>query len=366
MLSGQVSPFEFEKEMPSFMEKIKEELTFPLAWDNYPADNYEEWRNIARKQVLQCMLPPPPKADDPKVEIVAIEKRDGYEARKIRFNITGYSRIEAYLLVPDGKGPFPGVVLLHDHGAHFSIGKEKVVKPFGVDTLRQNDADDWAIKCYDSQYPGDFLASQGYAVIAIDALFWGDRGRKEGIDYNAQQAVACNFELLGRSWSAFITYEDIYTAEFMAGLDEVDENRIACLGFSMGSYRSWMLAALSDRIKAGAAICWMDIMEQQMSQSNKRNKGGSAFSMLIPGLRNYLDYPHIASIACPKAMLFFNGSKDKLFPPEGVLSAYEEMQKVWQSQSAGSKLITKMWDVPHVFNKEMQKEVVDFFNKELQ
>ena len=366
MLSGQVSPFEFEKEMPLFMDKIKEELTYPLAWGNSPITNFADWKAVAQAKALQCMLPPPPKAKEANLEVIAIEKRKGYEARKIRFNISDYSRIDAYLLVPDGNGPFPGIVLLHDHGAHFSIGKEKVIRPFDLDSLRLKDADEWVDKCYEGQYPGDFMASQGYVVIAIDALFWGDRGRKEGVSYDMQQAVASNFELLGRSWSAFITYEDMYTAELMSQLGEVDDNKIACLGFSMGAYRSWMLAALSDKVKVGAAICWMNTTDQQMSQDNTRNKGGSAFSMLIPGLRNYLDYPHIASIACPKPMLFFNGKKDKLFPVEGVQVAYNEMRKVWESQFAGDKLITKLWDAPHVFNKEMQKEVLDFFNKELE
>ena len=36
-------------------------------------------------------------------------------------------------------------------------------------------------KCYDKQYVGDYLASHGYVVLAVDALFWGGTGdvRKE-------------------------------------------------------------------------------------------------------------------------------------------------------------------------------------------
>lgn len=59
------------------------------------------------------------------MKVIATEKRKGYEVQKIVFNVSEYSRVPAYLLVPEGKGPFPAVLLLHDHGAHFTIGKEK-------------------------------------------------------------------------------------------------------------------------------------------------------------------------------------------------------------------------------------------------
>ena len=124
-----------------------------------------------------------------------------------------------------------------------------------------------------------------------------------------------------------------------------------------------MLSALTDRIKASASICWMNTTEYLMDLSNNQNKGGSAYSMLIPNIRLYLDYPHVASIACPKPSLFFNGTKDKLFPVKGVEDAYSILHKVWNSQHASEKLVTKLWDEKHFFNKSMQKETLEFFDK---
>lgn len=129
-------------------------------------------------------------------------------------------------------------------------------------------------------------------------------------------AVAGNFMMLGRSWSAFMNYEDMYTTDFLATLPEVDSKRIGCMGFSMGAYRAWMLSALSDKVKAGAAVCWMVTTDCQFSWEYGKERGG--FANMLPGIRRYLDYPHIASIACPKPMFFLNGEHDKLFPPVGV------------------------------------------------
>lgn len=355
--------YEVTGNMPVFYQQMKQQLTYPLAWGKAEEKDFAKWKAQARHVLAECMqnLQPAPKAYA--MEVTDREQRDGYEARKIRFNLSEWSRVPAYLLVPEGEGPFPAIVLLHDHGAHFSIGKEKMVRPFHVAPEVMEDADQWASQCYDGQYVGDYLARHGYVVLAVDALFWGERGRKEGTSYDAQQALASNFLQMGASWGAFINVDDMRSAEFLASLPFVDKERVGSLGFSMGAYRSWMLAALTDVVRASASICWMNTTEHLMTLTNNQNKGGSAYAMLIPALRRYLDYPHVASIACPKPTLFFNGTRDKLFPIEGVRDAYREMEAVWKSQGASDHLVTKLWDEKHFFNKEMQKETLEFFDR---
>jgi len=245
----------------------------------------------------------------------------------------------------------------------FCIGKEKMVRPFHVAPEVMKDADQWVDRYYDGQYTGDYLARHGYVVLAVDALLWGERGRKEGVSYDVQQALASNFLQMGTSWGAFIHMDDVRSAEFLASLPFVDKERVGCLGFSMGAYRSWMLGALTDAVRASASVCWMNTTECLMTPTNNQNKGGSAYAMLVPGLRRYLDYPHVASIACPKPTLLFNGTRDKLFPVEGVNDAYREMESVWKSQGASDRLVTRLWDETHFFNREMQQAVLAFFDR---
>ena len=345
--------YEFTFDLPRYVEQLKKELTYPLAWGNSDIKDFAEWKSVARAKVLECMMTPPKKAEGFDYQIIGEEKRDGYTARKILFNVNAYSRISAYLLIPEGKGPFPAMNMLHDHGGHLYIGKEKMIRPFDVDTAVVNDADRWAEKLYDGQYAGDYFARNGYVVFSADAPMWGERGREEGVDRSKYDIICGNMMMLGRDLSAFMTYDDITGTDFLASLPEVDKSRIGCMGCSMGAYRAWMLAALSDKIAAAASICWMTVTDVQMSVKDKKREYGG-FANCIPALRQWLDYPHIASLACPKPMLFINGTRDHLFPVDGTQSAFNTMHDVWRSQNAGSALETELWDVPHSCGKALQ------------
>ena len=375
--------YEWQGEIPTYVETLKKELTYPMAWGNSPIRNFKKWKKAARAKVFECMMTPPKAAAAWDMEVLGEEQREGYKAQKIAFNINAYSRITAYLLIPDGgAGKFPTVVALHDHGAHLFIGKEKMIRPFFIASEELDadgkisekkkaanqevldDADAWVNQLYEGQYVGDYLAKHGYVVLSIDAPMWGERGRKEGVDRNKYDLIAGNMMMLGRDLSAFMTYDDIASTEFLASLPMVDAKRIGCVGCSMGAYRSWMLSALSDRIRVGASICWMITTDAQLTRRFGRKENGG-FANCFPGLRQYLDYPHIASLACPKPMLFINGTKDKLFPVPGVKDAFAEMHKVWKSQGVDNLLDTELWDIPHSCGLKAQEKMLEFLDKNL-
>ena len=361
--------------MPVFYEQLKSTLNYPLAWGNSSITDFNEWRESARSLLLDCISPALPMADDWGFEVISEEQRDGYVAKKILFNLSSWSRIEAYLLVPEGINEIgetlvplraPALLLLHDHGAHFTIGKEKMVRPFDVSDELLDDSESWCTKYFEGQYVGDYFAKNGYVVFVTDALLWGGRGRKEGPLYDSQQALSANLLQMGMSWGGLIASDDVRCAEFLSNLPFVDKERVGVMGFSMGAHRAWMTAAATDCIKAAASVCWMCTTDSLMTMTNNQNKGGSAYAMLIPNLRRYMDYPHVASIACPKPMLFINGLRDKLFPVEGVKEAYSIMHEVWDSQDVSDKLQTFFLDAPHVCDKVMQREILFFFNQHFQ
>lgn len=357
--------YEFYKDFPVYADSLIASLDYPLAWGNSPVKDFNAWKEQARDKVLECMMAPPPRPSSFDYKVIAEEKCDGYTARKIEINLSTWYRVPAYLLVPDRKGKrLPAINLLHDHGAHLFIGKEKMIEPIFEDSVVRADARKWVNELYDGVFVGDMLARAGYVVICADAPLWGERGRKEGVDRQKYDLIAGNMMMYGRDLSAFMTYDDIALTDFLATLPYVDSDRIGCFGFSMGGYRSWMLAALSPRIKASAVVCWMVTTDVQMTWNYGRKENGG-FANCIPALRQYLDYPHIASLACPEPMLVIAGKQDKLFPLPGVEKAFGIMHQVWDSKGVPQNLKTELLDMPHHCGKQVQATVLDFFNSKL-
>lgn len=303
-------------------------------------------------------------------------------------------RIRAYLLVPDSFSvkKLPAVVMLHDHGACFDIGKEKLVRPAGAPANVERSSAQWAMKYFDGRYFGDYLASKGYVVLAADALYWGERssedarrwscltfGDAEDIKlpsdsakaevkrlkdavYQGQAAVYDSLAAQGTVWAEKILQDDIASVKLLCSLPFVDRNRIGAFGFSMGAHRCWLLAAFSRRVKCGAAVSWMTLAEAYDSCNP------SDLSMRIPSMRKSMDFPDIATMLRPKPMLFLSGDGDPLFPEGSVREAFSRMRAIYgipADRDTRSPLETAFFSGGHSCGTDVQDAVADFFGRTL-
>src|SRR5690606_29536121 len=133
-------------------QQLIPQTSYPLSWQPEHFSDIQHWRTQGRAALREALL-----WRDGTVDLVAkllkTEARDGYSAQLWSVQLTKQSRVQLLLLQPDAAKPAPAVLLLHDHGARFDIGKEKWVQPFASD-VRLPSAQQWADKYFSGNFVG--------------------------------------------------------------------------------------------------------------------------------------------------------------------------------------------------------------------
>jgi dienelactone hydrolase len=352
---------------------------FPLSFLRPQFKSVAAWKRRARGKLLELLHYSPLKCTH-RAEVVERKDCGDYIREKVYFNTTPELRIPAYVLLPKNtRFPAPALVALHDHGAFYFWGKEK---------LLEMDDEHAALTKFKRQYYAGVsiastLARQGYVVMVIDMFYWGERRllldndpadwREPPVAISPERIAAFNQHagqnesLVGRTiyaagftWPGVMFWDDVRTVDYLVTRPEVDKNRIGCVGLSVGGLRSCHLAALDDRIKAAVVVGWMTSFPYQLKKHILNTIG---HSMVVPGLYQSLDYPDVAVLAIPSAMLVINGSKDALFAPDGVRAAFDKLTACYQKAGVPEKLRLRLYDTPHEFNTEMQAEAWEWLKR---
>lgn len=240
------------------------------------------------------------------------------------------------LVPPHAAGErLPAVLVMHDHGAWFTIGKEKMACPEWRDDLDsltnlriQSEAYAWVNKCYHGMFVADSLMKEGFVVLVTDALYWGERA--EGTDNKILKEEQPEFyekhlEETGEAWFETILQEDKEAVDYLCTLPFVDTTKIFTFGFSMGAYRSWQLAAEDPRIAGCAAANWMTTVRY----TGGFITGPSSWSMYRP---QEIDYPLIAAKISPRPFLLMYGTKDHVLPEKGTKKAIRMIHRQYKGR----------------------------------
>lgn len=356
------------------IRSIQQERGFPLAYEHRGEVSVAQWRSRGRAAITNGLgyLPTPVPLD---LRLESRVPRRGYELRIISFAGTSHYRIPAFLLFPGGKGPFPAVVALHDHGSEFYFGKEKLV---------EMDQEHPALTSFKNLYYGgrsyaSELARRGYVVLVADCFYWGERrlqyahppgsyiqattgltDRTEqyvsAVDDFIEQRTADLITLLGYNglnWLGIVSYDDMRAVELLLSLPEVDPQRIGCIGLSGGGFRATYLAGRDARIRAAVIAAWMTTLPTTLNLADKSH--ADIFDSYV--VHAGLDHPDVASLAAPDCALFIlNCGRDELFTAEGMRLAVEKIRQVYQDLNHPERVQARTYDVPHLFNVTMQAD----------
>jgi dienelactone hydrolase len=216
-----------------------------------------------------------PPVDSPKVERVGRTEMEDHIRWLIRYRGDGGDKIPAYLLVPPGRGPFPAVVVHHQHAGQRHLGKSEVVGLAGDP----------------HQAFGPALVARGIVVLAPDSICFEDRRRiGHGIE-----------PLPETDWYQHYTM----ALSVAASLPEVKRS-IGELGHSYGGNTVLFHAALDERVafacSSGAACTYRTKIEQETPIE---------MAEVIPGITTVAEIDQLVACIAPRPLLITSATDDE-------------------------------------------------------
>ncbi|HET9863164.1 MAG TPA: hypothetical protein VFP37_06955, partial [Steroidobacteraceae bacterium] len=184
-----------------------------------------------RRQELYGLLGRLPPRDRPvSARLVSTEERDGYTLETLVLDLNGEEPAPAYFAKPKGKrGKLPTVLFNHSHGGGYTIGKKEFV--------------DGREYKYKPPY-AEFLTSLGYNALCFDAWIFGERARER-----AELESFKDFIWHGRVLWGMMVYDALKAVDYLHTRPDVDTQRLATVGMSMGSSTAQWVGALDPRLK---------------------------------------------------------------------------------------------------------------------
>ncbi len=275
-------------------------------------------------------------------QLVRTEKHDGYTLQRWVLDLNGIEPVPALLLIPDHRqNPAPGLQFIHWHAGQYDLGKEQLLK--GVDVQPA-----YAPVC----------AEKGLVTLAIDSWCFGERKH----DANGRRGEEDAFkEMLwrGRVLWGMMMFDEFRALDFLAGRPEVDSTRLGAFGMSMGSTKTWWLAALDPRVHLAIDVCCLTDFE---SLIQAHNLSGHGLFYFVPSLLKHFDTAQINALIVPRAHLSVNGRKDTLTPPAGVEKIRNELTPLYRTYGREEDLHIELFDCAHQELPEMRELILKWMD----
>jgi len=208
------------------------------------------------------------------------------------------------------------------------------------------------------------LADAGFCSVAVDARMHGDR-----LDPEFWAKFAENFP---RTFFTIVveTAKDLgEIVDFLETTELINPERIGVMGISMGGFITLVAATLEKRLKVAASVIGsanfplfvknmvslkvLPFKEKPMYHPDEKTKKLYKIYDPLNNLDKFL----------PTALLLIGGSLDPFVPKDGITELYEALKPYYKSNPHRLKL--KLYEVAHVYNLEMEAEVINWFNRNL-
>jgi dienelactone hydrolase len=253
-----------------------------------------------------------------------VQELDRWQQRGITFIDLTYAsptgnRVPATLLLPKGAGPFAGLVVQH-----------------GMPSTRE--AMYWL---------GQSYAQVGAVVVMIDAP-WARPERQECEGYSCKTVPRFTEE--DRTDQIELMLDLQRAVDLLLSRPEVDPQRLAYVGVSYGGAMGGLFAGIENRLKAYVLVVGDGGLVEHTAEPDSEGYPDHWSDAWVSAMWP-IEPLHYIGRAAPAALLFQNGTKDRMVPPRDAL----------RYQQAGSQPKTVMWyDAGHGLPVESLQDQSDW------
>jgi dienelactone hydrolase len=301
--------------------------------------DWEAQRGELRRQLLEMLgLDPLPQRTDLKAQITGTTEHDEFTVERLHFQSRPGLYVTANLYLPkQPAGRVPAILYLCGHGpskrGNISFGNKVTY-----------------------QHHGAWFARHGYACLVIDSL---QLGEIEALHHGTYREGMWWWNARGYSPAGVEAWNCLRAVDYLQTRPEVDPERIGATGRSGGGAYSWWIAAIDERIKAAVPVAGITDLENHVVDGVVE---GHCDCMYFVNTYRW-DYPQVAALVAPRALLISNTDKDPIFPLEGVARTHALARGVYRLHNAGDKLGLQITEGGHNDTQELHLHAFVWFNR---
>ncbi|WP_420149601.1 dienelactone hydrolase family protein [Spirosoma sp.] len=274
------------------------------------------------------------------VKQVTIQETDELVIEKLMLDVNGIEHVSAYFTKPKHKpGKLPVVLFNHSHFGQYEVGKDEFVK--GRPEMQQPP---YAVA----------LGRAGYAGLCIDSWCFGERQQRKELD--TFKEMLWHGQVL---WGMMV-YDNLRALDYLQTRPDVDSERIATIGMSMGSTMAWWLAALDERIKVCIDLCCLTDYE---SLIETKGLGLHGIYYYVPDLLTHFSTARINALISPRPHFSLAGRFDPLTPLQGLKKIDQQLKEVYLREGASNAWQLHIYDVGHEETVAMRTDILAFCTK---
>lgn len=284
-------------------------------------------------------LPPRPAPASPTVHHTT--QTDHYTRHDLTFYNGHNSQVPAVLLTPrHTPPPYPAVLYLHVHGHRYDLGKSEVFQPRAGDIV-----------------PAEALTAAGYAVLCHDAYAFGGRQQPD------EMTLFKQFLWEGKTLWGMMLRDDQIALDLLANHPEIDSQRMAAVGMSMGSTRAWWLAALDKRIRVTVAVACLPRYHDLISTHSLPHH---SIYFYVPGILQHFDTEAILARIAPRPLLCLTGDQDPTSPVSGIRTIETHLRQQYAKSNQPGHFRSIVYSgLGHTFTHQMWNELTAWLNQYL-